>query len=78
MSSRNLHGLMVIVTVAWLLILVESYLFFAVIRPLGPAIHLYGPSSVVKILLTAGLAAIWVAVMFALDSLYARRRRTPT
>jgi hypothetical protein len=80
MSNRNLYGLMLIVTVAWLLIVVESYLFFAVIRPFGPPIHTHTPlpSSVVKILLTGALAGIWFAVMFALDALYARTRKTPT
>ena len=79
MNSRNLYGLMLIVTVAWFLILAESYLFIAVIRPLGPPIHAgFLPSTVLKAILTGGLAALWVAVMFTLDFLYTRRRRTPT
>jgi hypothetical protein len=79
MNSRNLYGLMLIVTVAWLLILAESYVFIAVIRPLGPPIRAgFLPSTALKGILTGGLAALWVAVMFALDYLYTRRRRTPT
>ena len=79
MNSRNLYGLMLIVTVAWLLILAESYLFIAVIRPLGPPIRAgFLPSTVLKAILTGGLAALWVAVMFTLDFLYTRLRRTPT
>ena len=79
MSLRNLYGLMLIVTAAWLLILAESYLFIAIIRPLGPPIHIgLVPSSVLKVFLTAFLGLLWVGVMFALDYLYARRTRTPT
>ena len=79
MNNRNLYGLMLIVTVAWLLILAESYLFIAVIRPLGPDIHIGPvPSTITKILLTGGLGVLWVGVMFTLDFLYTRRRKTPT
>jgi hypothetical protein len=78
MIGRNLYGLILIVTIAWLLILVESYVFIVVIRPLGPPIHSPVPSSVLKVVLTAGLGGLWVAVMFALDALYSRRKRTPT
>jgi len=79
MSRTNIYGLMLIVTIAWLLILAESYLFIAVIRPLGPSIHIGPlPSSFAKIILTAGLGVLWVGVMFTLDILYSRRGRTPT
>ena len=79
MNAKNLYGLMLIVAIAWLLILAESYLFIAVIRPLGPPIHIgLVPSSVLKVFLTACLALLWVAVMFALDYVFARRTRTPT
>ena len=79
MSLKHLYGLMLIVVVAWLLVLAESYFFIAVIRPFGPNIHSgVIPSSVVKVLLTAGLGIVWVAVMFALDTLYSRSKRTPT
>jgi hypothetical protein len=79
MSLRAVYGLMIIVTVAWLLILGESYFFIVIVRPLGPNIHSgFIPSSVAKVLLTAGLGFLWVGVMFAMDSLYARFTRTPT
>lgn len=79
MRRRNLYGLMLIMTVAWLLILGESYVFIAVIRPLGPALHAGDiPSSVLKIILTAGLGILWVSVMFVMDALYSRPARTPT
>jgi hypothetical protein len=79
MSLRAAYGLMIIVTVAWLLILGESYFFIVIVRPLGPNIHSgFIPSSVAKVLLTAGLGFLWVGVMFAMDSLYARFTRTPT
>lgn len=79
LNPRNMLGLILIVTIAWLLILAESYLFIAVIRPLGPSIH-EGPipSTATKIILSAGLGLLWVAVMFAMDALYSRRRTTPT
>jgi hypothetical protein len=81
MSPKNISGLMLIITVAWLLVLGESYFFFAVVRPLGGPIHLgFVPSTVTKIALTAGLGVMWVGVMFALDLLYTnwRRPQTPT
>lgn len=79
MMTRNIYGLALIMTVAWLLILAESYVFIAVIRPLGPPIHpSYVPSSLLKLILTAGLGVLWVAVMFAFDWLYSRWKRTPT
>jgi hypothetical protein len=79
LTNRNVYGLILVVTIAWVLILVESYLFIAVIRPLGPPLH--GgliPSSVLKVLLTACLGGVWVAVMFAMDAVYFRWKRTPT
>jgi hypothetical protein len=79
MNLRNLYGLMVIMTVAWLLILGESYFFIAVVRPLGPQIHVADlPSTLLKVILTAGLALLWVGVMFEMDRLYARFTKTPT
>ena len=79
MNLRHLDGLMLIVAVAWVLILAESYFFIAVIRPLGPPLHSEGiPSSALKVILTAGLGVLWIAVMFAMDTLYSRRMKTPT
>ena len=79
MSLRAVYGLMIVVTVAWLLILGESYFFIVVVRPLGPNLHSgFIPSSIAKVLLTAGLGFLWVGVMFVIDSLYAWFTRTPT
>jgi hypothetical protein len=78
-ASRNTRDLLFLVTIAWLLIVCEGYFFIAVIRPLGPPIHgVFLPSTVLKVMLTLGLGAVWVAVMFTMDSLYSRRRMTPT
>jgi len=79
MTLKGIYGLLVIVTVAWLLILGESYFFIVVVRPLGPPLHLANvPSSALKVLLTAGLGVLWVGVMFVMDSLHSRFTRTPT
>jgi len=79
LTVKSLYGLVVIVSVAWLLIIGESYFFIVVVRPLGPNIHSgFIPSSVTKVLLTAGLGVLWVAVMFVLDSLHSKFMRTPT
>ena len=79
MNLRSIYGLLVIVTVAWLLILGETYFFIAVVRPLGPPLHLADlPSTILKITLTAGLAVLWVGVMFVMDSLYTRFTKSPT
>ena len=80
MSTKNVYALMLIIVVAWLLVVAESYFFFAVLRPLGPNLHSGEvPSSVLKIVLTAALGVLWVGSMFVMDTLYARSKRmTPT
>ena len=80
MNVKSLYSLMGMVTVAWLLVVAESFVFIAVIRPLGPTLHGGGiPSSVLKVILTLGLAVLWVAVMFTMDALYSRsKRKTPS
>ena len=79
MNLKSIYGLLVIVTVAWLLILGESYFFIVVVRPLGPPLHVADlPSTVLKVLFTAGLGVLWVGVMFAMDSLHTRFTKTPT
>ncbi len=69
-----------IVTVAWLLVLGDSYLFFGVIIPLGPAIHDVGSLteySLLKIGLTFALALLWFVVIISLTRLYVRARLAP-
>lgn len=79
MTSRSIYGLLAIITVSWLLIVGESYFFIAVVRPLGPPLHLGDlPSTVLKLALTAGLALLWIAAMFVMDTLYTRSTKTPT
>ncbi|MDA4134661.1 MAG: hypothetical protein OK441_03725 [Thaumarchaeota archaeon] len=79
MNLKSIYGLLVIATVAWLLIIGESYFFIAVVRPLGPPLHLADlPSTVLKVLITAGLGFLWVGVMFVMDSLHSRFTKTPT
>jgi hypothetical protein len=79
MTVKSIFGLLVIVTVAWLLIIGESYFFIVVVRPLGPPLHVADlPSTALKVLTTAGLGVLWVAVMFAMDSLHTMFMKTPT
>jgi hypothetical protein len=75
----TLVAMMGVVTVAWLLILGATYVFFVIVRPLGPELHDANlPSSVLKLVLTVGLGASWFVVMFVMDWLYLRAFRTPT
>ena len=75
----TLLAMMAVVTVAWLLILGATYVFFVIVRPLGPALHEANlPSSVIKLALTIGLGASWFVVMFVVDWLYLRAFRIPT
>ena len=67
---------------AWLLIVVESYVFFAIIIPFGPPIHTVGIFTAVallKLLLTFGLGALWFFAIASLTGLYAKSmaRRLP-
>jgi hypothetical protein len=77
-NKSTLLGMIGVVTVAWLLILGATYVFFVIVRPLGPGLHEADlPSSVLKIALTVGLGASWFVVMFAVDWLYVRAYRPP-
>ena len=84
MSQQNntkgtLVAMLGVVTAAWLLILGATYVFFVIVRPLGPALKGSGlvPSSILKIILTIGLGASWFIVMFAISWLYLRVYRIP-
>ena len=69
---------------AFLLIIGETYLFFAAIIPLGPVPHslaVYTAITLLKVALTFGLGLLWLAVMVSLTRLYVRSRLrtlTPT
>lgn len=79
----RLAPLMIMTTVAWFLILAESYIFFIFIVPFPP-IHSIGAFTLLALLkvgLTFALGAAWFAIMFLLRYFYVRSRlraRTPT
>jgi len=77
--SGTLTAMLLVVTVSWLLILGETYVFFNVVRPLGPPLHEGDlPSTLLKVGLTVFLGVLWVVVMFGVWWLYLRAHRTPT
>lgn len=77
--SGSLTAMLLVVTVSWLLILGETYVFFNVVRPLGPPLHAGNlPSTFLKVGLTVFLGVLWVVVMFGVWWLYLRAHRTPT
>ena len=63
-------GLMV--TATWALLLAESYLFFAIVRPLAPNIHESVFSATLKVGATIALVIVWGVVMFVLQTYYVR------
>jgi hypothetical protein len=73
MVGGSIGRMMVVITVAWFLILSESYLFFFVIRPTAPNIHLSLISAVLKVGSVAFLAVLWVVVLFVLEYRFFRR-----
>lgn len=80
----RLVPLMGISVVAWLLVILETYVFFGVIIPLGPPIHTIGVFTAVallKLALTLGLGVLWFVVIMSLTRTYERslvRRLSPT
>jgi hypothetical protein len=73
--STPIRKMMVVITVAWALILSESYLFFSLIRPTAPNIHESIVSEVLKIGSIAMLAVLWIVVLFALEYLLFGRNK---
>ena len=72
----RLAPLMAMTTVAWLLILVESYVFFEFIVPF-PQIHEVGALTLLALLkvgLTFGLGIAWFSIMILLRYFYVRSR----
>ena len=68
--------MMLAITVAWLLILSESYVFFLVIRPTAPNIHVSVFSEVLKVGSLVILAVLWVVVLFALEYFLFRQKNS--
>jgi hypothetical protein len=78
-AGGGLLAMLLVITGSWLLVLAETFVFFDIVRPLGPALHEGSvPSAVLKIGLTAGLVVLWVVVMFGIWWLYLKVHRTPT
>jgi hypothetical protein len=78
-GGGNLLAMLLVITASWLLILGETYVFFVIVRPLGPPLHEGAvPSTVLKVGLTTGLGLLWVVVMFGIWWLYLRAHRSPT
>jgi hypothetical protein len=77
---KSIYALSIIIVVSWVLIIGESYVFFAVIRPLGPplglGLKLGYISSILKIVGTAALALGWNGVMLGLWGAYLRSHRS--
>lgn len=63
--------------VAFLLIIVETYLFFEFVVPLGPIPHSftdYTGLALLKLVLILALVALWFVVTLGLTRLYVRSR----
>ena len=77
----RLAPLIGIEAVAFLLIIAETYVFFNVVVPLGPIPHSlleYTGYGLIKLLLLAGLVAVWFLVMVELTRLYTRSKLSPS
>lgn len=80
----RLAPLLLIELAAFLLIIGETYVFFALVVPLGPITHDpfgYTAYTLLKIALTFGLGVLWFVAIAALTRAYVKskvRRRTPT
>ncbi len=77
----RLAPLIAIEVVAFLLIIAETYLFFNVVVPLGPIPHSileYTGYGLLKLILIAGLGAVWFLVMLEMTRLYTRSKLSPS
>lgn len=73
----KLLPLIVIESVAFLLIIAETYVFFDFVVPLGPIPHSlteYTSFALLKVLLILALGAVWFFVLDGLTSFYVRSR----
>ena len=78
LAMNSTSGLMLMVTVTWVLLLAETFIFFGVIRPLAPNIHESTLSAVLKVGAIIGLLVVWGVAMFFLRTSYARRVAHPS
>jgi len=63
--------------VAFLLIIAETYLFFNFVVPLGPIPHslpAYTGLTLLKLMLSLALVALWFVVMIGLTRVYVRAK----
>lgn len=78
----KLAPLITIEVAAFLLIIAETYTFFAIVVPLGPFPHNLGEYTgyaLLKVVLTAGLGLLWFLVMLGMTRLYVRSKvKSPT
>jgi hypothetical protein len=73
----RLLPLILIESVAFLLIMAETYLFFAFVVPLGPIPHSlaeYTSYALLKVLLILVLGAVWFFVLDGLTGFYVRSK----
>ena len=73
----KLVPLFIIETAAFLLIIMETYLFFNFVVPLGPIPHNlteYTGFALLKVVLIIGLGVLWFVVMIGMTRLYVRSR----
>jgi hypothetical protein len=78
-GGESFIAMLLSVTASWVLILGATYVFFVIVRPLGPELHAGDvPSSIAKIGLTLVLGAGLVFGMLGMSMLYLRVFRTPT
>ncbi|MDA4117494.1 MAG: hypothetical protein OK455_04035 [Thaumarchaeota archaeon] len=74
-TGSGTYGLLLIVTITWILTLAESYVFFGVVRPLAPNIHESAASALLKIAATIVLVLVWAGAMVYMRSVFMRRAR---
>ena len=73
----KLFPLLMIECVAFLLIILETYVFFTLVVPLGPIPHTltdYTTLALLKMFLILVLGALWFIVLDGLTRLYVRSR----
>ena len=73
----RLAPLFAIEVAAFLLIIGETYFFFTFVVPLGPIPHNpeeYTGYTLLKVVLTVGLGALWFLVMVGMTRAYVRSR----